>query len=167
MTFFPENVDWSKLAKPDFWLEGIAGQNTVPSAPLSEIGFRNFILALVGTFVIAGIAIRLFKIFLTKQHPLQNRLSTWTANLIWIGVLGTMWWLFNQWGPLLFIGSRFWILVGFIWFLILLYFILKYFITEYPLEIAYYRRTYLQNKTDEKIDKDSPKLGKKSKEALK
>ena len=39
----PQNIDWSKLVKPDFWLEGIAGQNLVAS-PLSENGFRNLFL---------------------------------------------------------------------------------------------------------------------------
>lgn len=132
------------MTKPDFWLEGIAGQNTVGSLPLSENGFRNFFLILFASFVMGGIALKLIKIFLPLEHPLQSKISFWTNNLIWMGVLGLFWWLFNQWGPLLFIGSKFWLLVGLVWTLGLLYLVIKYFIADYRLELAYFRRRYSQ-----------------------
>ncbi|GAB4144620.1 MAG: hypothetical protein OHK0017_03320 [Patescibacteria group bacterium] len=143
MTFFPEKIDWAKLSKPDFWLEGIAGQNMVSQLPISADGFRNLFLLIFAILIVSGIFIKLYKIFLPIQHPLQPRISVWTNNLIWMGTLGVFWWLFNQWGPLLFIGSKLWIIVGLIWFLVLLYFIVKYFITEYKLEISYYKKKYL------------------------
>lgn len=141
MKFFPDKIEWSKLASPDFWLEGIAGQNLI-SQPLSEDGFRNFFLVLFAGFLVSGILIRLIKLFLPLEHPLQPHIGLWTANFIWMGALGLMWWLFNQLGPLLFIGSKLWLLVGLIWFLVVLFLIIKYFITDYKLEINYFRTKF-------------------------
>ena len=154
MTFIPETIDWSRILKPDFWLEGIAGQNLV-SSPLSENGFRNLFLLIFAVFLIGGILFRLIKIFLPLQHPLQPRISTWTGNYIWMGILGIMWWLFNQWGPLFFIGSKLWLLVGLVWLLTLKYFILKYFITEYRLEISYYNKKFTKSVETPKTPKSS------------
>ncbi len=154
MTFIPQTIDWSKLLKADFWLEGIAGQNLV-SQPLSENGFRNFFLVLFSVLLIGGIFLRLFKMFLPMQHPLQPKISVWTGNFIWMGFLGILWWLFNQWGPLLFIGSKMWLVFGTIWFLVLIYFIIKYFVTEYKLEMLYYKKKFIETVETKKSKKES------------
>ena len=160
----PQNIDWSKLAKPDFWLEGIAGQNLVAS-PLSENGFRNLFLFIFAVFLIGGIFLRLIKVFLPMQHPLQPRLSSWTGNFIWMGLLGILWWLFNQWGPLLFIGSKLWLLVGAVWLSVVLYLIVKYFILDYRLELSYYKKKYLNNQDHSKNSNNENNHHKKTKEA--
>ena len=155
MTLIPQTIDWSKILKPDFWLEGIAGQNLV-SQPLSENGFRNLFLLIFAVLLIGGIVFRFFKVFLPIQHPLQPRLSTWTGNYIWMGILGIMWWLFNQWGPLLFIGSKLWLIVGLIWLLTLKYFIIKYFLTEFRLEMAYYKKKFVNAPDSKNSSKTTP-----------
>jgi hypothetical protein len=162
MTFFPEKIDFEKLLKPDFWLDGIAGRYTVSTTPISENGFRNFFLALFATFFVVAIALRLYKIFLPKQHPLQSKISFLTVNMIWMSILGICWWLFNQWGPLVFIGSKFWLLIGLVWFLVIFYLAIKYLLTDFRLEIRYYRKTYLQ-KTTQDLDIKLTEQNKKTK----
>jgi len=152
MTLIPQNIDWSRIIKPDFWLEGIAGQNLI-SQPISENGFRNLFLLIFSIFLIGGILLRLIKVFIPIQHPLQPKLNLWTGNFIWMGILGILWWLFNQWGPLLFIGSKLWLIFGLVWFLATIYFILKYFITDFRLELIYFKKKYTVE-SDKKISTD-------------
>lgn len=133
-------ISWDKLLKLEYWFEGIAGGISI-TTPLEEGGkfFWFFLWFFVVIFAL-GVFIRISQSFLDINHPLQLKLPNWGNNVIWISIWGTIWFLCRQLG-VGFLGARFWLIVLGIWFLILLYFVIKYFIQNFKYEIMYFQKT--------------------------
>jgi hypothetical protein len=133
------NINWSKLVDPSFWLEGVAGSVAiVPIIPKDSFFFWGFLYLFSGLFI-AGVSIRVWQIFLDEYHPLQKQLPLWGNNLILMGVFGLGWFLMRQLSVGL-LGARLWVLLGSIWFLVVLGLAIHYFIIYFPLEIQYYKK---------------------------
>jgi Na+/serine symporter len=135
------NIDWSKLVDLEYWLEGIAGSSSL--TPVIERGSSFFwaFLYLFSGMLVFGVALRVTQAFLHSQHPLQKQFPTWGNNLIWMGILGLIWFTLRE-TSVGFLGARIWLLVGLVWLLVLLYFVIRYFIVFYPLEISYYKKNF-------------------------
>lgn len=134
-------IDWSKLLTFDYWLEGLQakqGSSIVTPVIAQTSWFFWFYIWLFAGLIIAGILMKLSQVFLNKKFPMQDQIPMWSNNLIWIGVLGVTWFMARQLS-VAFIGARFWIIIGFVWFLVVLGFAIRYFIRFFPLEMKYYQ----------------------------
>ncbi len=134
-------VDWSKLGDIKYWLEGIAGGVSI--TPVIEKGsfFFWFFLYLFSILLFLGIALRVAQAFLHPNHPFQNKFPFWGNNFIWMGLLGFFWFTLRE-VSVAFLGARIWLLVGLVWFLTIIAFIIRYFIVFFPLENQFYIKTY-------------------------
>ncbi len=132
------NIDWSKVTDLKYWLEGIAGGVSATPALVTNGFFYNLFLYLFTSFFVLGVCMKVSQAFLNDQHPLQKKFPTWSDNFIWMGILGLTWFVLRniQVG---FLGARVWIFVGFIWFAVLMYFIIKYFIQNWNIEYTYFK----------------------------
>jgi hypothetical protein len=106
------------------------------------VSFFWFFLYLFSSLALFGFILRLIQAFLNDNHPLQIKLPIWGNNFIWMGVLGLGWFTLRQLS-IGFFGARFWLLFGLIWFLTIIFLILKYYFIFYKLEIAYFKKHYL------------------------
>lgn len=133
-------VNWKKLLDAKYWLEGIAGSTSI--TPIIEKGSFAywFFLYFFSSLLIFGIVLRISQAFIHEQHPFQNKFPVWANNFIWMGILGLLWFTLRQLS-IGFLGTRLWLLFGCLWMGVLLYFILKYFIYFYSLEITYFRNS--------------------------
>jgi hypothetical protein len=142
---FPE-INWSKFIDYSYWFEGL--QNN-PGAPVLVSKLANnswffwFFLILFGSFITIGILMKLFQLILHREHPLQTQFPFWSNNLIWMGLLGIVWFLCRQ-VQIAILGTRPWLLVGLVWFLVILGLAIRYFVKFYFLELRYFIKTYLQ-----------------------
>jgi len=139
-------IDWSKFVDIKYWLDGVAGNTSI--TPVIERGslFFWFFLYLFSSLLILGIALRLVQAFLHTNHPLQNKLPFWGNNFTWMGILGLTWFTLRQLNTA-FLGARFWLIVGIVWFSIIIYFIIRYFIVFYKLEYSYFKKTFLNQES--------------------
>jgi hypothetical protein len=137
------NIDWSKLINFKYWFEGTTASDTVNLLPV-EAGsfFYYFYLAVFGGLVVVAILMLLSKLFLHPQHPIQSKLALMSSNFIWMGILGLGWFTMRQ-IQVSFLSARMWILFGLVWFLALAYYMVKYFINYYKLEMNYFRTKIL------------------------
>ena len=132
------NVDWSRFSDAKYWLEGVSGGISVTPALSRDGFFFTFFLYLFSTLFVFGIIMKVSQAFLNDLHPLQKKFPTWSDNLIWMGILGLIWFTLRniQVG---FLGARIWIVLGTFWFLTLLYFVVKYFIQNWGIEYRYFK----------------------------
>jgi hypothetical protein len=77
-----------------------------------------------------------------------------------MGILGLGWFLLRQLS-VGFLGARFWLAIGGAWFVVFTYFVIRYFVIFYRLEILYYK----QNFAPKKVEK--AKISQESKEEIK
>lgn len=142
-------IDWSRFIDLKYWLDGVAGDTSI--TPVIERGtfFFWFFLYLFSSLLILGIALRIAQAFLHNNHPLQSKFPNWGNNFIWMGILGLSWFTLRQLNTA-FLGARFWLIVGLLWFIIVDYFIIRYFVVFYKLEKAYFKKTFL-NKEESKV----------------
>lgn len=148
-------INWAQLLDITYWLEGIAGGNgslSVTPANDKTQFFFWFWLSLFAGFLILGVVLKITRIFLPENHPISEKLPFWSNNLIWMGVLGDLWFLFRQ-STTVFLGTRLWLLVGFGWFSYLTFIITRYFLMNYPLEIQYYNKYHKNIKEVQKNQK--------------
>ena len=144
------NINWAKLFDITYWLEGIAGGSNSLSItpPNNKVEFFFwFWLSLFAAFWFVGIGIKIWRAWIPEKHPLKNdwKISFWSNNFLWIAVLGDFWFLFRQIN-VPFLGSRLWIIIGFIWLIVVLYFIIRYFTFNWPMERMYYKRQKAMDK---------------------
>ena len=132
-------VDWSKFLDLQYWTEGIAGGSAV--TPVVESGslFFWFFTGLFTFLFAKGVFMITAQKFLDYQNPLNEKLSVWGNNYVWMGILGIVWFLLRQ-IEVGFLGSRIWLLVGLVWFLVILALVIRYFVAYFPLEWAYYKK---------------------------
>jgi hypothetical protein len=131
-------IDWSKLIDIQYWFEGIIGTSATTPPVENESFFYWFFLTLFAVIIIVSVVGRVAISYLPTDHPIHDKLDAWTNNTAWIGTLGVLWFLARQ-VNVGFLGARFWLLVLALWFVILMYFALKYLLTLYPIEAIYYR----------------------------
>jgi hypothetical protein len=136
------NIDWSKLANLEYWLEGVAGKTSITPVIEKNSSFFWFFLYLFSAFFVVGVVMRVAQAFLHSSHPLQSKLPVWGNNFAWMGVLGLLWFLLRQLS-VGFLGARFWLLIGLVWFIAVLYLIARYFINFFPLEYNYFKKNKL------------------------
>jgi hypothetical protein len=143
------NIDWSRFIDPKYWLEGIAGGISQTPALTRDGFFFSFFLYLFSGFFVLAIIMKVVQAFLHDQNPLQSKFPTWSDNFLWMGILGLLWFILRniQVG---FLGSRVWILIGLVWFLILAYFIIKYFVINWRMEYKYFKTKVLSELTKNK-----------------
>lgn len=134
------SIDWEKLAKLEYWFEGIAGGISI-TTPIKEGSyfFWFFLWSFVIVFAL-GVVIKTIGSFLDTNHPLQLKLPFWGNSVIWISIWGVIWFLCRQLS-VGFLGARFWLIVLAIWALVLLYFVGKYFIQNFKYELLYFQNT--------------------------
>ena len=135
-------VDWSKFLDLQYWTEGIAGNTAVTPVVEKDSFFFWFFVSLFTYLFAKGVIMVTSEKFLDYKNPLIPKLSLWGNNYIWMGILGIIWFLLRQ-IEVGFLGSRIWLLVGLVWFLVVLGLIIRYFVAYFPLEWAYYRKNKL------------------------
>jgi hypothetical protein len=133
-------IDWAKLIDLKYWLEGVAGSSSLTPVIDKSSHFFWFFLYLFSGFLVLGIALRLVQAFIHNDHPFQRQLPFFGNNFIWMGILGLLWFTLRE-TSVGFLGARIWLLVGMTWFLVVLYFLIRYFVLFYPLEINYFKKT--------------------------
>jgi hypothetical protein len=146
------NINWSKLSDIKYWLEGIAGNSSLtPIIPINSFIYNLFVYSF-GTFAIIGIIVLVTNQFLKDKNPLKSKLPFIGSNFLWMGLLGFLWLTLRQ-TQVGFLGARIWLLVGAIWFLTIMFFILKYVILYMRLEMQYYSK--LNSKVTSQINHKS------------
>jgi hypothetical protein len=144
---FPQ-INWSNLADINYWLEGSqTAQGSIYVTPpiARDSWFFWFFLSLFTSLIILGIGIQILNILTNHLHPIKEKYPIWSANLIWMGILGYIWFLSRQFG-ISFFSSRLWLIGGGIWFAVLSFFIFRYFIKFFPLENMYYKKQIVDQK---------------------
>lgn len=135
-------INWSELTKFDYWFEGFdSGSMTAPVVLKSSPLFW-FYLWFFSAFVIVAIVLKVSQSFLHNQHPLQKKIPIWASNFSILGVLGLSWFLFREIQVSL-LGGRFWLLVGGLYFIAFLVYVMRYFILFYKFEMAYFKKNVL------------------------
>lgn len=139
------SIDWSTYMDPTYWFEGIITKpGSVLKTSTIEVnsGTYWFFINLFAISIIVGILLKLFTSFINPDNPLAKKTPIFADNIIWMGILGYVWFLSNQL-TIAFLGARFWILLIGCWFLVLLFFTIKYLIRFFPLEMRYYKKTII------------------------
>ena len=135
------SIDWSKLLTLNYWLEGLQatqGSSIVTPVIAQTSWFFWFYVWFFSGLIIVGILMRLATVLMDTKAPTHDQLPMWSNNIIWMGVLGVSWFTARQLS-VAFIGARFWLIIGLIWFLVIAYLAARYFIKFFPLELKYYR----------------------------
>ena len=132
-------VDWSNFLEIQYWVEGIAGSTSV--TPVVEVGsiFFNFFVTLFTVLFGLGLVLLTATKFTKEKNPLDNKLIVWGNNYLWMGLLGLLWFLLRQ-IEIGFLGSRIWLLVGLVWFIVLCVLQIRYFLIYFPLEWKYFKK---------------------------
>jgi hypothetical protein len=134
------NIDIKKIFSLKYWLEGsTAGADTNISTVEINSFFYYFYISIFSGFLIIAIVLIVYKIFLAPNSPLQPKLSILSQNFVWMGILGILWFLARQTG-VSFLGSRMWLIFGFIWVASLLLWFIRYLMLFYPLEISFFKK---------------------------
>jgi hypothetical protein len=140
--------DIQHLFQLDYWFAGFSGINATMIAPvLSKYtpGFWIFISFFVSLVVIACILIATTQ-FLHSEHPLVKKAPVINSNLITMGYLG-LFWLFCRTFEVAFLGGRFWLLAGGVYFICFVVWLVRYFILYFkPIEYPYFKKTYVTNR---------------------
>lgn len=132
-------VDWSRLVELEYWLEGVAGTSAItPAVEKDSLFFWFFVNIFTFLFGMGVITLTAQK-FINPKHPIHTQLPVWGNNFVWMGLLGIIWFLLRQ-IEVGFLGARIWLIVGFVWIIILLYLIIRYFVVYFPLEYAFYKK---------------------------
>jgi hypothetical protein len=126
------------LVDLEYWFEGVAGSSPITRQIEYPSSFYTTFVVVFSAFFALGVISLLVQGFMKDHHPLVKKLNLWGSNFLWMGILGAFW-LFLRQAEVGFLGSRMWLIAGLIWLVILIYFIIKYFITLYSLEKAYYK----------------------------
>jgi len=134
-------ISWDKLLKLEYWFEGIAGGISITTPLIENSFFYWFFLWFFVVVFAFAIALKALQGFLDTNHPLQLKIPFWSNSVIWISIWGVIWFLCRQLS-VGFLGARFWLIVLGIWFLVLLYFVVKYFIQNYKYELLYFQKTH-------------------------
>jgi hypothetical protein len=133
------SIDWSKLTRLDYWFEGVGGASSITPPIEQGSWFFWFFLSIFTAIFSFGVILKLAKSFLNENHPLQQRLSFWGSNIIAIGFTGVFWFLLRQLSVGL-LGARFWLPLFLLWMLVIVYFAVRYFVSYFNIEMAYYKK---------------------------
>ncbi len=132
-------IDQSKLSDIKYWLEGIAGNSSVtPVVQMNSFIYYLFIYTFA-SFVTIAIILFVSNQFLNNRNPLKSKLPFLANNLFWMGVLGLVWFMMRQ-TQVGFLGARIWLIIGFCWFTVIMFFTLRYIIRSLNLEMRYYSK---------------------------
>jgi hypothetical protein len=132
------NIDFSKIFTLKYWIEGTTAGADVNIVPVANGSFfYYFYLTLFCGFLILGILVFIYKIFLNKEHPAQPKFGFLGQNLIWQGILGLGWFFCRQ-VNVSFFSARLWLIFGFFWVAYILFWFIRYRVQFYPLEQQYY-----------------------------
>ena len=134
------DIDWGKLLTFNYWFEGLSGQSAITPEIDSSSPYFWFFLWLFSLTTTIGVLGMLSTAFAHPENPLKSRISMWSINLFWMGVLGSFWFLSRQLS-IGFIGARFWLLVLLVWLVIVLLFAIKYFLTYFKIEYRYFTQS--------------------------
>ena len=77
--------------------------------------------------------------FLNNRNPLKNKLPFLANNLFWMGTLGLLWFTLRQ-TQVGFLGARIWLIIGLCWFIVVMFFTIKYIFQNLALEMRYYSK---------------------------
>lgn len=135
-------INWLEFTKFDYWLAGISGEVSITPIVERNSSFFWLFLWVFALIIAFAILVKSITILLNEHHPLNSKLNLWGDNILWIGILGNGWFLLRQLS-VGFLGSRLWLVLFFVWFLILLFFIIRYFVSFYKLEYLYYKKHYI------------------------
>lgn len=150
-------IDWNRLISLEYWMEGFVGGSA--STPINSQGdffFWFWLYIFTGLFVL-GFVINTALSFAPPELPFKKNAPFWANNIIWMGVLGVVWFLSRQLEIGL-LGARFWILIGLVWAGLILIRVIRYLFWFFPLEFAYYKNLRLQNQSTEKLASSKPKV---------
>jgi len=137
------SINWENFAKLEYWFQGIAGESAVTPPLEKGSWFFWFFIWLFTAFFVLGIGFKLIPTFAHSQNPLSPKLNFWGNNLLWMGILGAGWLSVRQLS-VGFLGARFWLVVGLIWFLVILSFAIRYFVNFYHFELVYFKKSVLK-----------------------
>ena len=130
-------IDFNKLISLDYWFAGAAGSYAdVPVIDKSSQFFYPYI-HLFSILFILGLVLNIIPLFSKNNFPLLKKLSLWGTNLSWMGFLGIFWFSLRE-TKIAFFGARFWLIIGFAWFSVLIFYIFRYFIFYFNIEKKYY-----------------------------
>ncbi|MEI6728954.1 MAG: hypothetical protein WCK98_04900 [bacterium] len=132
-------IHWESFTKLEYWFSGIAGD--LSSTPVIDKGtyFFWFFLSVFTVIFTIGVLLKIVSSYLSQEHPLNLKFNFWGDNIIWIGVLGDVWFLVRQLS-VGFLGARFWVILLAIWGLVLFYFIARYFLYFFKIEYLYFQK---------------------------
>ena len=135
-------IDWTKLISLEYWLEGVAGnQSITPVLERYSFFFWSFLAVFSFVFML-GVIFKLVTFYLHFENPLKEKFSIISANLIWLSIIGDFWFLFRQFN-VGFLGARFWLLVLLLWFLIFAGYLIRYFLVYFKFEYLYFKQKVL------------------------
>lgn len=130
-------LDLNKLKSLDYWFAGAAGSYAdVPVIDKASYFFYLYI-NLFSILFILGLFLNIIPLFTKSTFPLFKKISVWGTNFSWMGFLGMFWFSLRE-TKIAFFGSRFWLIIGFAWFIVLAFFIIRYFIFYFNIERKYY-----------------------------
>jgi hypothetical protein len=134
------SIDFGKLLDINYWFEGVVGStSSIPVVETNTVYFQYFIYSFIA-LAFSGVALKIALSFLPITHPFAKKFPLWSAQFIWISILGMFWFTLRQTKVSLF-GARFWTLIGIVWLAILLAQIAKYFIQNYSIEYSFYKKS--------------------------
>jgi hypothetical protein len=129
--------DLNKLKSLDYWFAGAAGSYAdVPVIDKTSEFFALYTHLFSGLFIL-GVILNIIPLILNTEFPLVKKLSIWGTNFSWMGFLGMFWFSLRE-TKVAFFGARFWLIIGFIWLLIVLFYIARYFILYFNIERKYF-----------------------------
>ena len=132
-------IDQSKLLDVKYWLEGIAGNSSVtPVVQMNSFIYFLFIYTFA-SFIVIAIILFVSNQFLNNRNPLKNKLPFLANNLFWMGTLGLLWFTLRQ-TQVGFLGARIWLIIGLCWFIVVMFFTIKYIFQNLALEMRYYSK---------------------------
>ena len=145
------NINFSKIFTLKYWLEGTTAGADVNILPVEYNSFfYYFYIATFSGLIVISILLLVYKLFLQETHPLQTKIGLLSQNLIWMGILGVGWFLARQ-TNISFLSARMWLFFGFIWFVIIMGWFVRYMITYYPLELSFFRKQIQQNPVEKQL----------------
>lgn len=143
---FP-NINWSRFLDYSYWFEGATqGPGSLNVTPVIERDtfFFWFFIVSFSLFIVVAVLLFILQVFLHNNHPLKDKLPFVASNLAWMGVLGFGWFAMRQ-ISVTFLGARYWLLIGLVWIIFLVFLIGRYFWKYFPLEWAYFKKNHLPN----------------------
>lgn len=137
-------IEWSNLITWNHYIEGFVGDTANYYAPSLSINSPNFGIYLwffIGLISIGALA-SIYRTWADSANPLKERLGYLSSNAITLGLLGLAWFM-SRMLNFRFISGRFMMLVWGIYFLVIVFYIIRYLLQFFPIEWNYYQKNKL------------------------